>query len=97
VEEARQHSALRLEQRLFESIYLIGSLVLVASVIAQMFWRIDALYPAILGVGCTRICLAAWQLIDPDCSKVSRARPGLVFLIVAWASTITVLIWMHAK
>jgi hypothetical protein len=85
------------EQRLFETIYLVGSLILVAAVIAQMFWRIDALYPAILGVGCTRICLAAWQLVVPDCSRTRRTRPGLIFLIVAWGSAMAVLIWMHGK
>jgi len=97
VEEARQHSALTPEQRLFESIYLIGSLVLVAAICLQIFRRVDALYPAILGVGASRILLALWQLAEPGCSKTERTRPGLVFLIAAWASTIAVLIWMHVR
>jgi len=85
------------EQRLFESIYLTGSLVLVASLIAQAFFRIDALFPAIVVVGCSRICLAAWQLARPGCSRISRTRPGLMFLIVAWAGTVVLLIWVHVK
>ena len=97
MEEARQHSALTAEQRLFEAIYLIGSLVLVAAICLQIFRRIDALYPAILGVGASRILLALWQLVEPRCSRTERTPPGLVFLIAAWASTIAVLIWMHVR
>ena len=97
MEEARQHSALTTEQRLFETIYLSGSLVLVAAICLQIFRRIDALYLAILGVGASRILLAAWQLAEPACSKTERTRTGLAFLIAAWASTIAVLIWTHVR
>ena len=93
MEEARQHSALTLEQRLFAIIYHLGSLVLVVSICLQIFRRIDALYPAILAVGGTRICLAAWQMAQPDCSKSERTRAGLVVTMVVWASTMVLLIW----
>ena len=51
MEEARQYSALTWEQRLFSSVYLGGSVILVASICLQIFLRIDALFPAILAVG----------------------------------------------
>ena len=95
MEEARQHPALSFEQGLFATIYHLGSLVLVVSICLQIFWRIDALYPAILGVGASRICLGAWQLAQPDCSKTERTRSGLVTTIVVWASTMVLLVWAH--
>ena len=97
MEEARQYSALTSDQRVFETVYMTGSIILVTSIIAQMVWRIDALYPAILGVGGTRICLAGWQLFDPHCSKILRTKLSLSFLIVAWITAIAVLIWMHGR
>ena len=97
MEEARQHSALTPEQRRFAAIHLLGSLVLVASLIAQMFYRIDALFPAIMGVGISRIGLAAWQLVRPACSKTERTESGLVFNIVAWASTLVLLLWLRFR
>ena len=93
MEEARQHPALTPEQRLFATIYHLGSLVLVVSICLQIFRRIDALYPAILAVGASRIGLAAWQLAQPDCSKVDRTTSGLVTTMVVWASTMALLVW----
>jgi hypothetical protein len=93
VEEARQYSSLTVEQRLFAAIYHLGSLVLVVSICLQIFRRIDALYPAIFAVGGSRICLAAWQMAQPDCSKTERTRAGLVVTMVVWASTMVLLIW----
>jgi len=95
VEEARQYPALTFEQRLFAIIYHLGSLVLIVSICLQIFRRIDALYPAILAVGASRICLAAWQLAQPDCSKTERTPSGLVITIVVWASTMVLLTWAH--
>lgn len=93
MEEARQHSALTFEQRSFAAVYHLGSLVLVVSILLQIFRRIDALYPAILGVGATRICLAAWQLAQPNCSRTERTHSGLVITMVVWASTMVLLVW----
>jgi hypothetical protein len=93
VEEARQHPALTGEQRFFALIYHIGSIALVVSCCLQIWRRIDALYPAILAVGCSRICLAAWQLAEPRCSKTERTPSGLIATIVVWASTMVILIW----
>jgi hypothetical protein len=81
------------EQRLFAAIYHVGSLVLVVSICLQIFRRIDALYPAILAVGGSRICLAAWQMAQPDCSTTERTRAGLVVTMVVWACTMALLIW----
>lgn len=81
------------EQRLFAAIYHLGSLILVVRICLQIFRRIDALYPAILGVGVSRISLAAWQLAQPDCSKVDRTPAGLVTTMVVWASTMVLLVW----
>jgi hypothetical protein len=93
VEEARQHSALTPEQRLFAGIYHAGSVVLVVAICLQIFRRIDALFPALLGVGATRICLASWQLIQLDCSRTERTPSGLAVTSVVWVSTIILLIW----
>ena len=93
MEEARQHPAVTIEHRLFAAIYHLGSLVLVVSICLQIFRRIDALFPAILTVGFTRVCLAAWQMVHPDCSKTERTRSGLTATIVVWVSTIILLIW----
>ena len=93
MEEARQHPALTFEQRLFAAVYHIGSLVLVISICLQIFRRIDALYPAILGVGASRIVLALWQLAQPDCSRTERSPSGLVITMVVWASTMVLLVW----
>ncbi len=81
------------EQRLFAWIYHLGSLVLVVSICLQIFRRIDALYPAILGVGATRIGLAAWQLAWPPNSQAERTRSGLVINIIVWGSVMVLLIW----
>jgi hypothetical protein len=81
------------EQRLFAAIYHLGSLILVVSICLQIFRRIDALYPAILAVGASRIGLAGWQLAEPDCSKTERTPSGLVMTMVVWASTMLLLIW----
>jgi hypothetical protein len=83
--------------RLFETVYVTGSVVLIASITLQALLRIDALFPALLIVGCSRIGLAVWQLARPDCSRTPRTKGGLLFLIVAWASTIVALIWIHQK
>jgi hypothetical protein len=80
-------------QRLFAAIYHTGSLVLIVSIFLQIFRRVDALYPAILAVGTSRIGLAAWQLAEPDCSRTERTSSGLVATIVVWASTLVLLIW----
>jgi len=93
VEEARQHPALTVEQRLFAAVYHLGSIVLVVSICLQIFRRIDALYPAILAVGVSRICLAVWQMADPNCSKTARTSSGLPITIVVWASTMVLLVW----
>lgn len=93
MEEARQHSALTIEQQLFAAIYHLGSIALVISICLQIFRRIDALYPAILGVGASRICLALWQMLEPDCSKTERTPPGLVMTAATWASAMVLLIW----
>ena len=93
MEEARQHPAVSAEQRLFAAIYHTGSLVLIVSICLQIFRRIDALYPAILAVGASRISLAAWQLVQPACSKTERTPSGLVMTMVVWASTMVLLIW----
>ena len=93
MEEARQHPALTAEQRLFAWIYHAGSVALVVSCCLQIWRRIDALYPTILAVGCSRICLAAWQLAQPGCSKTERTRSGLAATIIVWASTMVLLAW----
>jgi hypothetical protein len=93
VEEARQHPVVTSEQRLFAWIYHAGTLVLVVSICLQIFRRIDALYPAILGVGCTRIGLSAWQLARPMSSKTERTQTGLIFNMVVWASAMLLLVW----
>ena len=97
MEETRQYSALTAEQRRFATIHLLGSVILVASLIAQMFYRIDALFPAIMGVGISRIGLAAWQLARPACSSTERTESGLVFNIVAWGSTLLLLLWLRFR
>ena len=81
------------EQRLFAWIYHLGSIILVVSICLQIFWRMDALFPAILGVGATRIALAAWQLAWPPDAQTDRTRTGLVINIVVWGSVILLLIW----
>ena len=81
------------QQRLFAVIYHAGSLILIVSCLLQILRRIDALYPSILGVGFSRICLAAWQVARPDCSKTERTHSGLIFNIVTWASAMVLLIW----
>ncbi len=93
MEEARQHPAVTWEQRLFAAIYHTGSLILIVSILLQIFRRIDALFPAILGVGCSRIGLAIWQMAQPDCSKTQRTQSGLGATIVVWFSMIVLLIW----
>jgi len=93
LEEARQHSALTAEQRLFVAIYHLGSLALVASICLQIFRRIDELYPTLLVVGASRIGLAAWQAVRPACSNTERTPSGLIATIMVWACTIAVLIW----
>ena len=93
MEEARQHPALTPEQRLFSAIYLGGWIILSVALCLQMFWRIDALYPAILLVGSTRIILDAWQLSRPKSFNTLRTRSGLVFTMVAWACAVVLVIW----
>ena len=93
MEEARQHPALRPEQRLFAAIYHIGSLVLVVSICLQIFRRVDALFPAVIVVGFSRIGLALWQLAQPDCSGTERTPAGLIFNIATWTGAIVLLIW----
>ena len=78
---------------MFASLYHLGSLVLIVSILLQIFRRIDMLYPAILGVGASRICLAAWQVAQPDCSTTERSHSGLVITMVVWASTMVLLVW----
>ena len=95
MEEARQYSALTWEQRLFSSVYLGGSGILVVSICLQIFLRIDALFPAILAVGSSRICLAAWQLARPESSATERTPSGLGLSMVVWATTIILLIWVR--
>jgi hypothetical protein len=97
VEEARQHSALGAEQKLTSAIYLAGSLLLCAAILVQLFLRVDALYPSILTVGCNRIGLAAWQLCRAESFTTDRTPSGLVFNMVAWGSTLAVLIWMRGR
>jgi len=93
VEEARQHSALTPEQRVFAVVYHTGSAALIVAICLQIFRRIDALFPAILVVGATRIGLATWQMLQPNCSRTDRTQSGLVVTIVVWVSTIALLIW----
>lgn len=78
---------------MFAAIYHTGSVVLVVAICLQIFRRIDALFPALLGVGATRVGLAAWQLVQPDCSRTERTPSGLIVTIVVWISTIILLIW----
>ena len=73
--------------------YHAGSAALIVSCFLQIWRRIDALYPTILAVGCSRVCLAAWQLAQPGCSKTERTSSGLVATIVVWAGTMVILIW----
>jgi hypothetical protein len=81
------------QQRLFAWIYHIGSIVLVVSICLQIFRRVDALYPAILLVGSTRIGLAAWQLAWPPDAQTDRTRSGLVISMMVWGSVILLLVW----
>jgi hypothetical protein len=81
------------QQRLFAAIYHTGSLVLIVAICLQIFRRVDALYPAILVVGFSRICLAGWQMAEPDCSRTDRTRSGLMITIIVWASTMVLLVW----
>ena len=93
MEEARQHPALTPEQRLFATIYHLGSAALAVSICLQIFRRIDALYPTLLVVGASRIGLAAWQVLHPSCSTTDRTPTGLISTIIVWASTIVLLLW----
>jgi hypothetical protein len=93
VEEARQHSPLTAEQRLFAVIYHLGSLVLVVSICLQIFRRIDALFPSMLAVGASRIALAAWQVVRPYSSTTERTPSGLVMTVIVWTTTLVLLIW----
>jgi hypothetical protein len=93
MEEARKQLSLTFEQRLFAAVYHLGSIILVVSICLQIFRRIDALYPAILGVGASRICLAAWQLAWPADSQTERTRSGLVINIIVWGSVMVLLVW----
>jgi hypothetical protein len=95
VEEARQHPALSVGQRLFAWVYNLGSALLAVALLLQMFWRVDALYPTILLVATTRICLGLWQLSEPDCSTTARTRGGLMFSIMVWAGSIVLLVWVR--
>ena len=93
MEEARQHSALTPEQRLFAAFYHAGSLALVVSICLQIFGRIDALFPTILAVGASRIALALWQLAQPASSRTERTATGLISTMLVWASTMVLLMW----
>jgi hypothetical protein len=77
--------------------HLAGSLLLCVAILVQLFMRADALYPAIFVVGCSRIALAFWQMFRPLSFITERTQPGLVFNIVAWGSTLIVLIWMRGR
>ena len=77
---------------MFATIYHLGSLALVVSICLQILRRIDALFPAILAVGSSRICLAAWQLRQPESSKAERTPSGLVMTMVVWATTMVLLV-----
>ena len=81
------------DQRLFAAVYHAGSIALAVSICIQIFRRIDALFPTILVVAVSRICLAAWQLANPVCSKTERSKSGLVGTIGIWVGTIAILIW----
>ena len=81
------------QQRLFAWIYHLGSLVLIVAICLQIFRRIDALFPAILGVGASRIGLATWQMAQPASSRSERTQPGLVITIIVWVTTILILVW----
>jgi hypothetical protein len=97
VKKTQQHPALTAEQNLTSAIYLAGSLLLCVAILVQLFMRADALYPAIFVVGCSRIALAFWQMFRPLSFITERTQPGLVFNIVAWGSTLIVLIWMRGR
>ena len=96
MEEARQHPALTVEQRLFAAIYHVGSIALVISCCLQIWRRIDALYPTIITVGLSRISLSTWQLARPASSKTERTSQGLISNMIVWASAIALLIWARA-
>ena len=93
MEEARQHPALTPEQRLFAGIHLTGSLLLLVSIALQIIGRIDALFPAILVVGSSRIGLAAWQVVRPGCSRTERTRAGLIATMGVWGTALVLLVW----
>ena len=97
MEEARQHSAVATEQRLFTFVYRAGLLALLASLVVQAAFRIDALFPAIIVVGATRILLATWQILQPQYFDRPASLPGQLFVIVTWIGVILLLLWMRFR
>jgi hypothetical protein len=97
VEEARQHSAVTTEQQLFTLVYRAGLLVLSASLVVQAAFRLDALFPAIIIVGGTRIFLAAWRLLQPRSFSEPVSLIGQLFVIVVWFSAIVLLLWIRFR
>jgi hypothetical protein len=66
-------------------VYVGGLLLVFVALLLQVLWRIDALLPALVLWGLTRIALSAWQLFQPDVAIGPNPSPGrLSFTIVAW-------------
>lgn len=83
-------------RRMVSSVYHFGSFALVISICLQIVARIDALFPTILAVGASRICLAVWQLARPTCAVTERSVAGLLFSAVVWGSTMILLLWSRS-
>ena len=97
MEKARQYSAVAPDERVFAYVYRAGSLVLIAGLSLQALFRIDALFPAIMAVGCTRISLAGWQLLRPGDFRDPPAPFSLLFAVLAWGVTMAMLIWLRLR
>ena len=63
----------------------------------QAAFRIDALFPAIILVGGTRILLAAWQLLHPESFERPGSLPAQLFVIGIWIGVIFLLLWMRFR
>ena len=84
MEEARQHSALRREQRAYLLVFVAGLIALFLGLCLQLAFGGHFLLVGMLIFGLSRLSTEVWQLCRPKLFEVQRSRAASIVSVPVW-------------
>ena len=90
MEEARQHSALTTEKRLFLATVGLGLLSPLVGFALQLGFGGHFLLAGLIGLGMSCVAINLWQWLRPELNRRRKHKAYAIFSTVVWVVLITI-------